>query len=227
VQTGDFNKAAELLETTANFDIIKIKAGLDIQMYKEILWKCQKKFPFYKKDNQDTYEGLALQYYDEDNPYSDGVDQADGSNNYQQYKDVGYQEYLKTGKNHFDDWQYDRSKLNDAGEMFRPFFDLCEEKFPDLHLYRARLLRTHPHHFCLAHVDEPKSLRIHLPIESHQWSIMYFLDKPYYLKADGSIYLCNTGHKFHSFYNFSSKLKRTHLVVNAKLKSDLGKYVVG
>ena len=111
--------------------------------------------------------------------------------------------------------------------MFQPFFDLCQEQFPDLHLYRARLLKTYPRHFCLEHVDEPKSLRIHLPIVSHQWSIMYFLDQPYYLKADGSLYLCNTGHKFHSFYNFSSKLNRTHLVVNAKLKSDLGTYTIG
>ena len=227
MQTGDFNTAAELLKTTANFDIIKIKAGLDIKMYRDILKEVEAKFPFYKKDNQETYEGLALQYFDEDNPYSDGVNQADGSNEYGSYKDVGYEKYLKTGGEHFDDWQYDRSKLNDAGKMFQPFFDLCAEKFPELHLYRARLLKTHPRHFCLDHVDEPKSLRIHLPIVSHKWSIMYFLDKPYYLKADGSVYLCNTGHKFHSFYNFSSGLFRTHIVVNARLKSDMGQYVVG
>lgn len=227
MEQGDFNTAKELLETTRNFDIVKIKAGLDIKMYKEILKEVEAKFPFYKKDNQETYEGLALQYYDEDNPYSDGVDQASGSKKLGDYKDINYQDYLKVGTEHFDSWQYDRSKLNDAGKMFQPFFDLCEEQFPELHLYRARLLKTYPRHFCLEHVDEPKSLRIHLPIVSHQWSIMYFLDKPYYLKADGSLYLCNTGHKFHSFYNFSSKLNRTHLVVNAKLKSDLGTYTVG
>ena len=79
MEQGDFNTAKELLETTRNFDIVKIKAGLDIKMYKEILEEVEAKFPFYKKDNQETYEGLALQYYDEDNPYSDGVDQAAGS----------------------------------------------------------------------------------------------------------------------------------------------------
>ena len=46
MQTGDFNTAAELLKTTANFDIVKIKAGLDIKMYQEILKEVSAKFPF-------------------------------------------------------------------------------------------------------------------------------------------------------------------------------------
>ena len=96
MQRGDFNTAAELLKTTANFDIVKIKAGLDIKRYQEILKEVEAKFPFYKKDNQETYEGLALQYFDEDNPYSDGVNQATGSDEYSSYKDVGYEKYLKT-----------------------------------------------------------------------------------------------------------------------------------
>ena len=32
MEQGDFNTAKELLETTRNFDIVKIKAGLDIKM---------------------------------------------------------------------------------------------------------------------------------------------------------------------------------------------------
>ena len=50
MEQGDFNTAKELLETTRNFDIVKIKAGLDIKMYKEILEEVEAKFPFYKKD---------------------------------------------------------------------------------------------------------------------------------------------------------------------------------
>ena len=36
MEQGDFNTAKELLETTRNFDIVKIKAGLDIKMYKVV-----------------------------------------------------------------------------------------------------------------------------------------------------------------------------------------------
>ena len=54
MEQGDFNTAKELLETTRNFDIVKIKAGLDIKMYREILKEVEAKFPFYKKDNQET-----------------------------------------------------------------------------------------------------------------------------------------------------------------------------
>ena len=58
MQTGDFSTAAELLKTTANFDNVKIKAGLDIKMYQENLKEVEAKFPFYKKDNQENFYAI-------------------------------------------------------------------------------------------------------------------------------------------------------------------------
>lgn len=180
------------------FHIVRVKAGLDIDFYKDLVKQAEKIKPLIAKDGFDTYESLSLQYRDVENKYYDGTDfNALNDGSVMSAKMDGY---------------IDRSIKNEIGELFKPWFDYLDENLNGLHVYRTRILRTTPGHNAPMHIDESDSSRVHLPLETDRFNIMYFGNTPYHMRADGSIYFCNTGSLSHSFHNFSGKTTRTHLV---------------
>lgn len=191
------DEAKDLIENpTMNFRIVKIKSKINLETYKALIQKVEDTYEYAWKDGTDTYQAISLQYNDENNKLYDGVP-FNGSTNPSMWgaKLDGLQ---------------DRSKKNEIGLLFQEWFDFLEDTFPGMHVFRTRVLKTHPLHIAPPHVDEP-ACRIHLPIHTHKHNIMYFGSDPYHLKADGSIYICNTGANEHSFANFSN-VTRTHLV---------------
>jgi hypothetical protein len=191
------DEAKDLIKNpTMEFRIVKIKSRLNIDFYKKLVHKVEDTYEYAWKDGTDTYQAISLQYNDEKNKLYDGVPH-NGSTNPSMWgaKMDGLQ---------------DRSKKNEIGEMFQDWFDYLEETFSGMHIFRTRILKTHPGHVAPPHVDEP-ACRIHLPLQTHYHNIMFFGSDPYHLRADGSIYLCNTGSIEHSFANFSDT-SRTHIV---------------
>lgn len=180
------------------FHVIKYKANLDLDFYRDLMLKAEKVSPLKRKDNFDTYDSLSLQYQDELNKFYDGHDQIPaGTPSMVGQKLDGF---------------VDRSTLNETGEIFKPWFDYLNEILPEFHFFRTRLLRNRPIHNSPMHVDENSCTRVHLPLITDKFCIMFFHNTPYHLPADGSIYFCNTGTIPHSFHNFSADTERTHVV---------------
>lgn len=197
IPTVTLEKARKLiLNPTYDFKIVRVKSKLDLEVYKELVQWTEDNYDLMWKDGTDTYQAICMQYNDESNRLYDGV-QHNGSTTVGMYgaKMDGLQ---------------DRSKKNEIAEKFKIWFDYLEEAFPGFHVFRTRILKTHPGHRAPPHIDEP-ACRIHLPIHTHHHNIMFFGQNPYYLKNDGSIYICNTGTNEHSFANFSDT-PRTHIV---------------
>ena len=219
----DFEKAESLLENPPYFHIYKIKAKLDLEIYRNLYRETIEAYKFFEKDGLDTYDAISLQYNKRSgkDPYSDGVEFGGLDKNHEtdeiKFKPDVFSSRL--------DGAIDRSDFNDIGKMWNPWFEFLEEKFPKIHMFRTRLLRTKSGHSAPTHVDE-EACRIHLPLYTNRYNIMWFEDVPYYMPADGSIYICNTGAVGHQFANVSGMsnwlgkpMDRIHLVTVAKPKS--------
>jgi len=218
-----FEKANEVLETKPYFHVLKIKTDLDLEYFRTLYRETVDEYEFYKKDDTETYDALSLQYNKkhgaQKNPYADGIEygglrKIDSDN-------PKFEVSMFAGRL---DGALDRSDLNDVGKKWQKWFDFLDEKFPQQHIFRTRILRTYSGHSAPNHIDE-EACRIHLPTYTNKYNIMWFEEKPYYLPADGSIYICNTGAVAHQFANMSGKsmwlgepIHRSHLVSVVKPK---------
>lgn len=218
----NWKDAEEVLSNPHFYHVYKIKADIDLSLYRDLYQKTIDKYEFYGKDGLNTYDAISLQYNKSEgkDPYSDGVEY--GGLNKNDDGEIIFNPNSFTGRL---DGAKDRSDMNDLGDMWKIWFDYLEDKFPNIHLFRTRILRTKPGHSAPMHIDEEAS-RIHLPIFTNKYNIMWFQETPYYLPADGSIYLCNTGAVAHQFANLSGfsqwmgeEIARVHLVTVAKPKS--------
>lgn len=177
-----------------DFEILKIKVSFDVTKLKMEAEEALKAFPPVPKDGYDEYFGLGLQYSDAANPIYDSV---------QQIADME-----PSGKTIFYSTKMpeDFDRINMLGERFRFVFDT----FPNLKLVRGRLLLAKSGHQLKEHVDGENDCRIHIPITTHPYALMYFDNRPYHMPADGSAYLINSSRPHH-IVNFSP-IDRLHLV---------------
>lgn len=177
-----------------DFEIIPIRWRFDLNQLKEKTLRILSEHPPILKDGYSTYSGVGLHYSNAENPIYDCVEQSSFIS--------------PLGEIHRVRPEPPRAftKKNILAEEFSEVFDA----FKDLTLYRGRLLKAEPGHIHAEHIDGPRDCRIHIPIITNRYSLMYFGDRPYHMPADGTAYLCNTSRPHH-FVNLGQE-DRIHLV---------------
>lgn len=179
-----------------DWHIVRIDAKLDVEHYWNLTQEVMAAYALIKKDFYETYEAIGLQYATDEDPLYESVLMTSSP----------------SGKIYNPIQPRSFNKLNEIGERYKPYFDLLTEKFSDLEIFRTRILVAQQLHLHAEHIDE-KGCRLHFPLKTHRFAMMWFEDQPYHMRADGCVYLCNTGTVKHSFGNLTRKLgNRTHIV---------------
>lgn len=168
-----------------DFEILKVNLKLDMRKIREVYFKIKEQHEFLVKDGDPLYRGISLHYNDEKNPFFDGLQQM---------------EYSQEAPRLF-------YKQNELAKKFSYFFS----QLP-FQIYRSRLLESHPGHRLAEHSDGPVRLTLHLPLTSHADSLLYVHKRPYCLESDGSIYIVNTSYP-HWIENKGGEV-RAHLIGN-------------
>jgi len=193
----DWDEAVNLVKRpSTDWHIVRIDAGLDVERYWTLTEEIMSKYALIKKDFYETYEAIGLQHATDVDPLYESVLMT-ASPSGKQYNPIQPRSF---------------NKLNELGERYREYFDLLAEKCEGLEVFRSRILVAQQLHLHAEHIDE-RGCRLHLPLKTNRFAMMWFEDQPYHMRADGSVYLCNTGHVKHSFGNLTRKLgNRTHIV---------------
>ena len=197
IEQISWQEAAELVRNPSKaWHVLRIDAKLDVEHYWNLTKQIMEEYALIKKDFYKTYEAIGLQQANGDDPLYESVlmTSSPSGKQYNQFRPGDFKD------------------LNELGKRYQEYFDLLYEKLPDLGLFRTRILVAQPLHLHAAHVDE-RGCRLHFPLQTHKYAMMWFEDQPYHMRADGSLYICNTGVVSHNFGNLSSKLgNRTHIV---------------
>lgn len=181
-----------------DFDIVRIPLALSEAALKASLARVQEKFPWSGKDGEDHYRAIGLQYHDPKNPYLDAVDR-------QATYTLGEARQFELSIEHSRFRFFDRRNL--AGEEFEYVF----RRLLPLRVFRTRLMTVAPgFHAGNPHSDGPKSMRLHIPLETNPGAWFEIEGRRYHLPADGSAYLVNTS-LVHRIGNDGST-PRTHWV---------------
>ena len=183
-----------VLNFSKDWHILRIDAQLDIDHYRTVTERVLEEHKLIEKDFYKTYEAIGLQYDDEENPLYDSVMMTASPSG---------KVYNKNPRVF--------SKINEIGRKYQKFFDRIKFEFARCDVFRTRILVSKPLHLHAVHTDE-RGCRLHFPITTHKHAIMWFGDDPYHMRADGSVYLCNTGLVPHNFGNLQRKLDRIHIV---------------
>lgn len=195
IPTVTWKEAQELvLAQEKDWHIVRIDAQFDIDHYRDITAKIVEEKEFIEKDFYKTYTAIGLQYDDEENPYYDSVMMTASQSGrvYNKEPSVFY-------------------KFNDLGSRYKDYFSRIKFEFNKCNIFRSRILVSKPLHLHAQHIDE-RGCRLHFPITTNRHAIMWFGDDPYHMRADGSVYVCNTGRVRHNFGNLQRKEDRIHLV---------------
>lgn len=192
-----WEEAADLVKRpSSDWHIVRLDAGLDVERYWNLTEQVMQEYALIKKDFYETYEAIGLQHATDADPLYESVLMT-ASPSGKQYNPIQPRSF---------------KKLNEIGERYREYFDLLAEKFAGLEVFRTRILVAQQLHLHAEHVDE-RGCRLHFPLKTNRFAMMWFEDQPYHMRADGSVYLCNTGMVKHSFGNLTRKLgNRTHIV---------------
>ena len=163
-----------------DFEILRIPLGLSPSTLMATLKLVQEKFPWSGKDGEDDYRAIGLQYHDPSNPYLDAVDR-------QATYTAGEGRSLELAIEHSPFRFFDRR--NRAGDEFEFVF----RRLMPLRMYRTRLMSIAPGFLPgNPHSDGPRSMRLHIPLETNPQAWFEISGKRYHLPADGSAYLINT-----------------------------------
>ena len=177
-----------------DFEILRINYQFNIDLLRDIVSNMSLRFKPVLKDGYNTYSGLGLQFHDSTNPIYDCVEQSS-------FISPEGKSILNRPES-----PYAFTEKNELGKELSFIFDV----FDSIKLFRGRILHAQPGHRHAEHVDGRLDCRIHIPVFTNRYSLMYFGDKPYHLPADGSSYLCNTSRPHH-FVNLG-ETERSHIV---------------
>ena len=197
IPTVTFEEAEQLvIQQQDDWHIVRIDAGLDVEWYKDLCHETRQNYKLIKKDGYDTYQAIGLQHSEgaEDELY-DSV-QASASIDGKQITNKPPRSFVK---------------INELGMKFKGLIDMYQREFSKLQIFRTRILVSKPLHLHAVHTDE-RGCRLHFPVQTHKHAIMWFGDDPYHMRADGSLYLCNTGKVPHNFGNLQRTVDRVHIV---------------
>jgi hypothetical protein len=182
----------------ADFDILRIPYGFSPARLKASLDLVHRKFPWSGKDGEDSYRAIGLQYHDPKNPFLDAIDR-------QATYSHGEGRSLELAIEHSPFRFFDRRNL--AADEFEYVF----RRLIPLRVYRTRLMSVAPGFFPgNPHSDGPRSMRLHIPLETNPSAWFEIQGKRYHMPADGSAYLVNTS-LVHRIGNEGST-PRTHWV---------------
>ena len=177
-----------------DFEILKISLDLDKKKLFHQYQNTKSHYDFKEKDKDPLYKGISLHYSNDEEPLYDGLNQVI------YMKPNGQNEYYQDGMRLF----HKKNKIADG-------FGWLFTKLP-FHMFRGRLLESHPGHRLAEHSDGPIRLTLHVPLTSHPDNLFYLNKKSYHLEDDGCAYVINTS--FQHWIENRSEEVRAHLIFN-------------
>jgi len=175
-----------------DFDLLKIKTSFSIDQITKDVKEILESSSLKSKDQRQDYEGIGLQYEDENNPLYDAVDQ------------ISY--IPEAGVRH----QMRPSKFIVKKNIYGEKLSYIYKEFEPNKLFRGRILNAKPNIQMKPHSDGNFVFNCHVPVISNPQCRIHVEGRPYYLEPDGSLYVLNAK-KMH-FVENSSAIDRIHLI---------------
>lgn len=194
---------------TLDFDILRVPYALPMAALNQALANVKRDYPWSGKDGAELYQAIGLQYSAQagtsNSVFLDAVDRKATYGFGEGYHQTYDSSTVKVSNLHAPFRFYDR--INVAGDQF----DFVYQRVHPLRLYRTRLMLIQPgFELGHSHIDGPRSIRLHIPIETNPEAWFEISGRRYHLPADGSAYLVNTSRP-HRIGN-AGAIPRTHFV---------------
>lgn len=169
---------------SGNFKLIRINTKFPIDKFKQIIDRYILRYGAISKDGYPNYKSIALQYFDEANPFFDSVLSSD---------------YSKSEKKIY-------YKKNDLALELGSIYS----EFASVRLSRGRVIIAEPGFKMKEHVDGAHIHTLHIPITTCDQAGIVIGGETYLMPADGSAYLLNATIPHYAF-NQSKTESRMHI----------------
>lgn len=188
----DLSKIIESLYANPDFHVARLDFKFDIEALLKLHQEIIQKTPPSEKEGKADYIGYCLQSDDPDDTFYGGLHQTRKYN-------------LETGEFERLRKFYFHQTINEIGKQFQPIFD----KLSEIHLFQGRVLLLEKGGTIPLHTDGVERLTLHIPLQTNKDCVFTIKGMPYFLPADGAVYILNTRLPHHVENKGS---QRAHLV---------------